>query len=518
MPDLVTSAPGHGLRRDRRPGARPGRRRRIDPRRAAPGLCRRRGLAPRGDRHQCRRGLGERARQPLTHWRLGNVKGRCAAVFASGRGARRLRGSGGGQGPRRPEAAGPVRRRDDRRRHRHAAPARLRRRPGCPPDHRDGGAAPAAAARHRLRRRPVLRLLRHRRRLPDRARADARHGHAAHLRHRHIARRRRGLRGGDGRELRGLGPRRLVARRPVRRSAACSAASPAAALGKVLASRKQMLGTVFASLVIIVGLYVVSRGSSHLPPPPRPETARSNSTCPSTRQPAARPPCREGLLREAHLQHPVRRRRSGDEARAPSSTRCSTSIRSRAPPRPSRPTSCSPTSSARASPWSGSSTRTRMPTTSRRPAISRTGPACPPPSARRWSRSRSSGRGIYNLPDSFPTDGSQWDRLFADGERFTIGNLDVEVMFTPGHTLASIAYVVGDAAFIHDTIFMPDGGTARADFPGRLRHGAVAQHPTHHGAARRDAPVHRPRLHAGRARAALGEHGRAAAGARTSTS
>jgi glyoxylase-like metal-dependent hydrolase (beta-lactamase superfamily II) len=73
---------------------------------------------------------------------------------------------------------------------------------------------------------------------------------------------------------------------------------------------------------------------------------------------------------------------------------------------------------------------------------------------------------IYNLPDSFRTDGSQWDRLFKDGERFRIGNLDVEVMFTPGHTLASIAYVIGDAAFIHDTIFMPDGGTARADFPG----------------------------------------------------
>lgn len=75
-------------------------------------------------------------------------------------------------------------------------------------------------------------------------------------------------------------------------------------------------------------------------------------------------------------------------------------------------------------------------------------------------------KGIYNYPDSFPTDGSQWDRLFADGERFKIGNMDVEVLFTPGHTLASIAYLVGDAAFIHDTIFMPDGGTARADFPG----------------------------------------------------
>lgn len=75
-------------------------------------------------------------------------------------------------------------------------------------------------------------------------------------------------------------------------------------------------------------------------------------------------------------------------------------------------------------------------------------------------------QGIYNIEGCCPADGSQWDRLFADGERFRIGNMDVEVMFTPGHTLASIAYVVGDAAFIHDTIFMPDGGTARADFPG----------------------------------------------------
>ena len=79
-------------------------------------------------------------------------------------------------------------------------------------------------------------------------------------------------------------------------------------------------------------------------------------------------------------------------------------------------------------------------------------------------------KAIYNWPDSFPTDGSQWDRLFADGDRFKIGNLDVEVMFTPGHTLASIAYVVGDAAFVHDTIFMPDSGTARADFPGGSAH------------------------------------------------
>jgi len=73
---------------------------------------------------------------------------------------------------------------------------------------------------------------------------------------------------------------------------------------------------------------------------------------------------------------------------------------------------------------------------------------------------------IYNYPDSFPTDGSQWDTLFVDGERFKIGNCEVEVMFTPGHTLASIAYHVGDAIFVHDTLFQSDFGTARADFPG----------------------------------------------------
>jgi glyoxylase-like metal-dependent hydrolase (beta-lactamase superfamily II) len=72
---------------------------------------------------------------------------------------------------------------------------------------------------------------------------------------------------------------------------------------------------------------------------------------------------------------------------------------------------------------------------------------------------------IYNLPD-FPADGSQWDKLFADGETFKIGSLDARVMLSPGHTLCSITYVVGDAAFVHDTLFQPDYGTARADFPG----------------------------------------------------
>lgn len=73
---------------------------------------------------------------------------------------------------------------------------------------------------------------------------------------------------------------------------------------------------------------------------------------------------------------------------------------------------------------------------------------------------------IYNLDDEFPTDGSQWDRLFKDGDTFEIGDLKARVMFSPGHTLASITYVVGDAAFVHDTLMMPDSGTSRADFPG----------------------------------------------------
>lgn len=75
-------------------------------------------------------------------------------------------------------------------------------------------------------------------------------------------------------------------------------------------------------------------------------------------------------------------------------------------------------------------------------------------------------KNIYNYSDSFPTDGSQWDRLFADGERFNVGKCEAEVILTPGHTLASVAYRVGDAVFVHDTLFQPDYGTARADFPG----------------------------------------------------
>ena len=65
-----------------------------------------------------------------------------------------------------------------------------------------------------------------------------------------------------------------------------------------------------------------------------------------------------------------------------------------------------------------------------------------------------------------PTDGRQWDALFVEGDTFAIGELNARVLHSPGHTLASITYVIGDAAFVGDTLFMPDYGTARADFPG----------------------------------------------------
>ncbi|NGP54247.1 MBL fold metallo-hydrolase [Thioalkalivibrio sp. XN8] len=75
-------------------------------------------------------------------------------------------------------------------------------------------------------------------------------------------------------------------------------------------------------------------------------------------------------------------------------------------------------------------------------------------------------RDIYNLGADFPVDGRQFDRLFADGERFPLGELEVEVMATPGHTDDSVTYRIGDAAFVGDTLFAPDYGSARCDFPG----------------------------------------------------
>jgi len=75
-------------------------------------------------------------------------------------------------------------------------------------------------------------------------------------------------------------------------------------------------------------------------------------------------------------------------------------------------------------------------------------------------------QGLYHLPDAFDVD-RDFDRLLADGERFALGRLAVRVMLSPGHTLGSITFVVGeDAAFVHDTLMYPDSGSARADFPG----------------------------------------------------
>ena len=73
---------------------------------------------------------------------------------------------------------------------------------------------------------------------------------------------------------------------------------------------------------------------------------------------------------------------------------------------------------------------------------------------------------IFNEGTQFQRDGSQFDRLFRDGETYSIGSMTALAISTPGHTPACMTHIVGDAAFVGDTLFMPDGGTARADFPG----------------------------------------------------
>ncbi|UEM19136.1 MBL fold metallo-hydrolase [Skermanella mucosa] len=79
-------------------------------------------------------------------------------------------------------------------------------------------------------------------------------------------------------------------------------------------------------------------------------------------------------------------------------------------------------------------------------------------------------RTLFNMEPAFVTDGRQFDHLFADGERFRIGGLEGRAIHTPGHTPADMTYVVGDAAFVGDTLFQPDYGTARCDFPGGDAH------------------------------------------------
>jgi len=79
-------------------------------------------------------------------------------------------------------------------------------------------------------------------------------------------------------------------------------------------------------------------------------------------------------------------------------------------------------------------------------------------------------KNIFHLEDDFAVDGSQFDYLIADQEKLAFGNLTLQAMAVPGHTPACMAYVVGDAIFVGDTMFMPDVGSARCDFPGGDAH------------------------------------------------
>jgi len=85
---------------------------------------------------------------------------------------------------------------------------------------------------------------------------------------------------------------------------------------------------------------------------------------------------------------------------------------------------------------------------------------------RHIGRVQSTWKAIYNAEPGFRTDGSQFDHLFEDGERFAVGALEAQALHTPGHTPACLSYRIGDAVFVGDTLFMPDFGTARCDFPG----------------------------------------------------
>lgn len=80
-------------------------------------------------------------------------------------------------------------------------------------------------------------------------------------------------------------------------------------------------------------------------------------------------------------------------------------------------------------------------------------------------RVQSTFKQLFNLPEEFVADGHQFDHLFSDDEKFRLGHLDVRVMHTPGHTPACVSYLIEDAMFVGDTLFMPDYGTARTDFP-----------------------------------------------------
>lgn len=112
---------------------------------------------------------------------------------------------------------------------------------------------------------------------------------------------------------------------------------------------------------------------------------------------------------------------------------------------------------------------------------------------------------IYGLPKP-PAADALWDELFVAGDTFRVGSIEGRVMASPGHTLASISTVIGDAAFVHDTVFMPDSGTARADFPGGDAP-ALGLDPGSSRPAGRDPALHWARLSAGWPRSTMREHG-----------
>jgi glyoxylase-like metal-dependent hydrolase (beta-lactamase superfamily II) len=109
---------------------------------------------------------------------------------------------------------------------------------------------------------------------------------------------------------------------------------------------------------------------------------------------------------------------------------------------------------------------------------------------------------IFNLEPGFRPDGHQFDRLLQDGETIAIGALTAQALSVPGHTPACMAYQVGDAVFVGDTLFMPDVGTARCDFPGGSARTLYQSIRKLLGPAARNTPVHVPRLPAGGPRGA----------------
>jgi glyoxylase-like metal-dependent hydrolase (beta-lactamase superfamily II) len=120
---------------------------------------------------------------------------------------------------------------------------------------------------------------------------------------------------------------------------------------------------------------------------------------------------------------------------------------------------------------------------------------------------------VFNEGTEFQRDGSQFDALFKEGDSFHIGQMRGDVLHTPGHTPACLTYVIGDAAFVGDTLFMPDFGTARCDFPGGSAE-TVGFDPEDPVAARRHPDLRRPRLQGrGARRLCLGNHGGRAEGA-----